>query len=48
MRSNKDLAKARELNNKGILSEHRRPKLAYYKVREAYLALAERKKNDRK
>lgn len=34
--SDKDIAKSRSYNNKGILNEYRRPKLAYYKVKELY------------
>ncbi len=34
--SNKDIAKARSYNNKGILNEYRKPKLAYYTVKELY------------
>lgn len=34
--SNKDIAKARGYNNKGILNEYRKPKLAYYTVKELY------------
>ena len=37
MRSNKDLAKAKYLNNKGILNEYRNPKLSYKAVKEKYL-----------
>ena len=40
MRSCKDLAKARMLNNKGILNEYRKPKLAYFTVKEKYLSFA--------
>ena len=34
--SDKDIAKARGYNNKGILNEYRKPKLAYYTVKELY------------
>ena len=34
--SNKDIAKARSYNNKGILNEYRKPKLSYYTVKELY------------
>ncbi len=37
MRSNKDLAKAKCLNNKGILNEYRNPKLSYKAVKERNL-----------
>lgn len=37
MRSAKDLAKAKTLNNKGILNQHRNPKMAYFAVKECYL-----------
>ncbi len=40
MRSDKDLAKARTLNNKGILNEYRKPKMAYFAVKEKYLSFA--------
>ena len=40
MRSAKDLAKARTLNNKGILNEYRKPKAAYFAVREKYRTFA--------
>ena len=36
MRSAKDLAKAKTLNNKGILNEYRKPKQAYFAVKEKY------------
>jgi len=39
-RSDKDLAKARTLNNKGILNEYRKPKMAFFAVREKYRAFA--------
>ena len=41
MRSDKDLAKAKTLNNKGILNEYRKPKMAYFAVREKFLSFAE-------
>lgn len=31
-----DLMKARGFNNKGLMNEYRKPKLAYYKVKELY------------
>lgn len=34
--SDKDIAKARGFNNKGILNEYRKPKQAYYTVKELY------------
>lgn len=34
--SDKDLAKARGFNNKGLVDEYRRPKLSYYTVRDLY------------
>lgn len=34
--SAKDVAKARTLNNKGILNEYRKPKMAYYSVKNKY------------
>lgn len=40
MRSDKDLAKARTLNNKGILNEYRKPKMAFFAVREKYRSFA--------
>ncbi len=32
----KDIAKARGFNNKGILNEYRKPKLAYYTFKKLY------------
>ena len=36
--------RARGFNNKGILNEYRKPKLAYRAVRECYLSFAEEEK----
>jgi len=36
IKSEHGLAKARQFNNKGILDEYRRPKMAYYTVKELY------------
>ena len=36
------LNRARGFNNKGILNEHRKPKAAYYKVRELYRKFADK------
>lgn len=41
MRSAKDLAKAKTLNNKGILNEYRKPKMSYYAVKDCYLKFKE-------
>ena len=34
--SDKDIAKANGVNNKGLLDAYRRPKMAYYTVKELY------------
>ncbi len=36
IRSTKDLGRARGFNNKGIVNEHRKPKQAYFAVKELY------------
>ncbi|MEE0946480.1 MAG: glycoside hydrolase family 2 TIM barrel-domain containing protein [Acutalibacteraceae bacterium] len=46
MRSAKDLAKARTLNNKGILNEYRKPKLSYSYVKNSYLIFRNEEKNN--
>ena len=38
IRSDMDINRARSFNNKGIVNEYRKPKLAYFKVKEKYLA----------
>lgn len=39
------LDRARSYNNKGILNEYRKPKMAYYAVRKAYHAFAQEEQN---
>ncbi len=46
MRSAKDLAKARTLNNKGILNEYRKPKQSYYAVKNCYLSFRKEEENN--
>ena len=45
MRSAKDLAKAKALNNKGILNEYRKPKQAFFTVKDCYFKFKKEKLN---
>jgi len=40
IRSDIDINRARSFNNKGIVNEHRRPKMAFYAVKSLYEAIA--------
>lgn len=46
MRTSKEMGlnRARSFNNKGLLNEYRRPKMAYFAARQAYLAFAAEEK----
>lgn len=44
--SNKDIVKAKTLNNKGLLSAYREPKMAYFTVKEEYLKFKKEAENN--
>lgn len=47
VRSDRDLDRARTYNNKGLLNEYRKPKMAYFRVKDLYKKFKEEQNHER-